>query len=175
MTHQRKQMFRTMYSYSFAALLATVCAFNNSKANNKPAHVVYLPVAIATTVAEGDSVYVKVDKQPSFTGGADALTKFLLKNLKYPTEMENREIEGRVIVQFIVEKDGALTDVKALRGPGHGSSEEAVRVMKRSPNWQPGYKDGHAVRTLVKMPVNFILQKIDPRQQTSGIKVINGG
>jgi protein TonB len=78
-------------------------------------------------------------------------------------------------VQFIVEKDGALTDVKALRGPGHGSSEEAVRVMKRSPNWQPGYKDGHAVRTLVKMPVNFVLMKIDPRQQPAGIKVINGG
>jgi TonB family protein len=89
--------------------------------------------------------------------------------------MEKRDIEGKVIVQFIVEKDGALTNIQALRGPGLGSSEEAVRVMKLSPKWQPGYKDGQAVRTQIKMPVSFVLKKADPRLQPSGIKLINGG
>jgi TonB family protein len=165
MKHQRNSLIMAR-PYSFVSLLAVVCAlftFNVSKAINKIGQV------------KADSVYLKVDKQPSFTGGNDALIRFLEKNLKYPTEMENRGVQGRVIVQFIVEKDGSLTDVTALKGPGHGSSEEAVRVMKLSPKWQPGYIGKEVVRTQVKMAVPFVIKAVDPRQSTSGIKVINGG
>lgn len=151
-------------------LMAVLCIVNINY--SKASAIVHS----AADTTKSDSVYLKVDKLPSFTGGNENIAKFLQKTIKYPAEMEKREIQGRVIVQFIVEKDGTLTDIQALKGLGYGSSEEAVRVMKLSPKWQPGYKDGQPVRTQLKMPVSFVLKKADPNQQpSSGIKLINGG
>jgi hypothetical protein len=128
-----------------------------------------------TDTINNDTVFVRVDKQPSFPGGPDAYLKFLSKSIKYPEVMRDRQIEDDVNVQFIVEIDGSLSHIRALNSPGYGTAEEAVRVMKLSPKWRPAYKNGRAVRILYKAPVVFRLKFIEHKaNESSGMKVISG-
>ena len=80
------------------------------------------------------------------------------KNLKYPTEAKRNKIQGRVYISFIVEADGSLSEPKVLRGIGSGCDEEAVRVMKLSPNWIPGVQNGKKVRVNYTVPIFFSLK-----------------
>ncbi|MCC8426892.1 TonB family protein [Mucilaginibacter sp. UR6-11] len=129
-----------------------------------------------TDTVNNDTVFVKVDKEPAFPGGTDAYIKFLSKNIKYPEIMRDRQIENDVNLQFIVEIDGSLSHFKVLNGPGYGTEEEALRVMKLSPKWTPGYKKHRAVRVLFKMPVIFRLKFIEHKpNEDSGFRLINGG
>ncbi len=77
--------------------------------------------------------------------------------------MKLTQVQGKVIVQFIVEKDGSLTNIKAIKGPGGGTSEEAVRVMQKSPKWQPGIKDGKPVRVQFAAPITFVYKFEEPK------------
>ncbi len=80
--------------------------------------------------------------------------------------MREKMLEGRVYVQFIVEPDGSLSNIKAVHGPGHGSSEEAIRVLSMSPKWNPGMQNGKAVRVAYTVPINFTLAKGEtPKKQ----------
>jgi TonB family protein len=106
-----------------------------------------------------NKVYEAVDHVPEFIGGPSAFGSYLVKTIKYPADARKDKIEGKVYVTFIVERDGSLTDVKVLRGPGHGLNEEALRVIKSSPKWKPGTQDGKKVRIAYTIPVNFTLQK----------------
>ena len=95
---------------------------------------------------------------PEFEGGQAGWGKYLSANLKYPEQARKDTISGRVIVGFIVEKDGTITNIKVLRGIGGGLDEEAVRVLKNSPAWKPGkILDGSLVRVAYTMPIFFKL------------------
>lgn len=98
-----------------------------------------------------------VDKLPVFPGGQDAQNQFMVKNIKYPAEARNRGIQGVVIVSFIVEKDGKITNITILRNPGGGTADEAQRLVSAMPNWEPGLKNGQPVRVRMQLPVAFRL------------------
>jgi protein TonB len=98
-----------------------------------------------------------VEIMPEFVGGMDAWSKFLNKNLRYPTQARDEGTQGRVTISFVVEKNGELSNVKVLRGIGYGCDEEAIRVIKKSPFWKPGFQNGRAVRVSYVMPIVFRL------------------
>lgn len=109
-----------------------------------------------------DSIYQIVDEMPQYPGGEKAMMEYVAKNVKYPQEAKDKEIQGRVFVGFIVEKDGSVNEVKVLRGIGGGCDEEAVRVVSSMPKWKPGIKDGKPVRVSYMMPLNFKLTEGQP-------------
>ena len=109
-----------------------------------------------------DSIYQIVDEMPQFPGGEAAMMKFVANNVKYPQEAKDKEIDGRVFVSFVVEKDGSVSNVKVMRGIGGGCDEEAVRVISAMPKWKPGIKDGKPVRVSYMMPLNFKLTEGQP-------------
>ncbi len=104
-----------------------------------------------------DPVYTVVEKQPKFVGGKEKFMKYLGSNIKYPAIDRENNLQGRVVVQFVVEKDGSITNVKALRSPSTAMSNEALRVIKASPKWIPGVQGGRPVRAQYTVPVNFAL------------------
>ena len=105
-----------------------------------------------------DKVFEKVEDMPEFPGGEQAMMDFVGKNVQYPKEAMEKEISGRVLVGFIVEKDGSVNEVKIVRGIGGGCDEEAVRVVKAMPKWKPGKEKGKPVRVSYMMPIFFKLQ-----------------
>jgi len=105
-----------------------------------------------------DKVYEKVEVMPEFPGGDKAMMDFVATNVKYPKEAMDKEISGRVLVSFIVEKDGSITDAKVVKGIGGGCDEEAVRVVNAMPKWKPGMQKGKPVRVSFMMPFTFKLQ-----------------
>ena len=109
-----------------------------------------------------DSIYQIVDEMPQYPGGEKAMMEYVAKNVKYPQEAKDKEIQGRVFVSFVVEKDGSVSTVKVLRGIGGGCDEEAVRVVSSMPKWKPGIKDGKPVRVSYMMPLNFKLTEGQP-------------
>ncbi|TKB96068.1 energy transducer TonB [Pedobacter cryophilus] len=96
-----------------------------------------------------------VDQMPEFPGGMQAWSKFLNRNLSYPTLAQQNDITGRVIVSFVVEKNGEISNLKILQGIGAGCDEEALRVIKKSPLWKPGLQNGKAVRVSYVIPIVF--------------------
>lgn len=107
--------------------------------------------------APSDEVFKAVEINPEYPGGEAAFGKFLQKNIHYPTIAKENNIQGKVYVQFIVERDGSLTDIKVLREPGSGTGDEALRVLKMSPHWRAGIQNGKPVRVQYTIPVNFTL------------------
>lgn len=104
-----------------------------------------------------DEVFTIVEESASFPGGYAAWGKFLQKQLKYPRQAQRMGIEGRVFVQFIVERDGSLTDIQVVKGIGAGADEEAIRVLKNSPKWKPGKQRGKPVRQKYIQNIQFKL------------------
>jgi periplasmic protein TonB len=104
-----------------------------------------------------DDIFTVVEVSPSFVGGEAAMNKFLTKNLTYPREALEQNIEGTVYVSFIVEADGSITNATIKRDIGAGCGEEAVRVVKMMPKWNPGKQRGKTVRTQFILPVSFKL------------------
>ena len=109
-----------------------------------------------------DTVYQIVEQMPQYTGGEEAMMKYVAENIKYPQAAKDKNISGRVFVGFIVEKDGSVSTVKVLRGIGGGCDEEAVRVISSMPKWKPGIKDGKPVRVSYMMPLTFKLTEGQP-------------
>ncbi|MFA5243912.1 MAG: TonB family protein [Pedobacter sp.] len=101
--------------------------------------------------------FASVEVLPEFQGGMAGWGKYLQKNLKYPPMARENNITGRVIMSFVVEKNGQLTDIKVLRGIGGGCDEEAIRVLKNAPAWKPGIQNGRPVRVAYTMPIFFQL------------------
>lgn len=101
-------------------------------------------------------IFTIVEEQPSFNGD---IYKFLQGAIRYPEEARELNIQGRVFVTFVVEKDGSITDIKILRGIGGGCDEEAIRLIKSMPNWTPGKQRGNAVRVQFNLPIKFTLQE----------------
>ena len=112
---------------------------------------------VPVIVEKVDQIFDVVETQPSPPGGMSAWNKYLSDNLKYPTQARRMGVEGSVIVVFVVNTDGSIQDVEVLRGIGGGCDEEAVRVVKGAPKWEPGKQRGRPVRTRMRLPIRFKL------------------
>ncbi len=119
--------------------------------------VIQAPVA-APIEEEDNVVFQVVETMPSFPGGDQALFKFLGENVKYPAIAQENGTQGRVICQFVVNRDGSIVDVEVVRPVDPSLDKEAIRVIKSMPNWSPGKQRGKSVRVKYTLPVNFKLQ-----------------
>ena len=127
--------------------------------DDKEEVVIAAPVEAPEEEEEEEVIFVVVESMPEFPGGQQALFKFLSENVKYPVIAQENGIQGRVICQFVVNKDGSIVDVEVVRSGGDPSlDKEAVRVIKSMPKWKPGKQRGKAVRVKYTVPVNFKLQ-----------------
>ena len=130
-----------------------------STEDNKEEVVIAAPVEAPEEEEEEEVVFVVVESMPEFPGGQQALFKYLGDNVKYPVIAQENGIQGRVICQFVVNKDGSIVDIEVVRSGGDPSlDKEAVRVIKSMPKWKPGKQRGKAVRVKYTVPVNFKLQ-----------------
>jgi TonB family protein len=104
-----------------------------------------------------DVIFTAVEVEPTPKGGLEEFYRFLGNNIKYPEEDKKNNIQGRVIVQFVVEKDGSFSDLKILRQPSGTLGNEALRVLSLAPKWNPGIQNGRTVRVQYTIPVSFSL------------------
>lgn len=102
-----------------------------------------------------DEIFTIVEESASFPGGLAAWAEYLQKELNYPRQAQRMGIEGRVFIQFIVERDGSLTDIQVVKGIGAGCDEEAMRVIKNGPKWKPGKQRGKPVRQKYIQNIQF--------------------
>ena len=110
-------------------------------------------------------IFQVVEEMPQFPGGMGEAMKFLAKNMKYPISAQQAKIEGRVIVQFVVERDGSVSDAKVMRGVNPELDAEAIRVVSMMPKWIPGKQRGNAVAVKYTMPIMFRLQTPEPKKE----------
>lgn len=120
--------------------------------------VVKEPEPVQVEKPKDDEIFVAVEQQAEFPGGQAALMKYLSNNIRYPESAQQNDIQGRVIVKFVVEKDGSIGAVTIAKGVDKDLDREAIRVVKRMPKWQPGKNNGVAVRSYFTLPVTFKLQ-----------------
>ena len=149
---------------AFALLVAgnISCSQDASQTEDAKEEVV-APVSPEAKEAPADStakeeVFMVAEQMPEYPGGMKELFKFLQDNLKYPESAKKNNVQGRVIVQFVVEKDGTPTEFKVLRSVDPDLDAEALRVMKAMPKWKPGMQKGQVVRVKFTVPVSFKLQ-----------------
>jgi protein TonB len=118
------------------------------------------PVTSSAPIEEEEDqvIFQVVEKMPSFPGGDAALFKFLGENVKYPVIAQENGVQGRVICQFVVNRDGSIVDVEVVRSVDASLDKEAIRVIKSMPKWSPGQQRGKPVRVKYTLPVNFKLQ-----------------
>ena len=121
--------------------------------------VIAPPVEAPVEEEEEEVVFVVVESMPEFPGGAQAMMRYIAENIKYPVIAQENGIQGRVICQFGVEKDGKVSDIQVVRSSGEASlDKEAQRVIGSMPKWKPGKQRGKPVRVKYTLPVNFRLQ-----------------
>lgn len=116
------------------------------------------PVAPEPVQEETEEIFTVVEQAPEFPGGQSELMKYLSSSIRYPEIAVENGIQGRVIVQFVVERDGSATQVEVARGVDPSLDKEAIRVVKEMPKWKPGQQRGKPVRTKFTLPVQFRLQ-----------------
>ena len=100
----------------------------------------------------------EADQMPEFPGGQEALMKFIADNVKYPTECEQKRVEGRVLVRFVIDEQGSVTDPNVIKSVDPQLDAEALRVVKLMPKWNPGQNEGKAVAVKYTIPFTFRLQ-----------------
>ena len=120
--------------------------------------VKYTPVEVEEEEVEEQQIFQVVEEMPEFPGGMGECMKFLGKNIKYPTISQENGVQGRVIVQFVVNRDGSIVDPVVVRGVDPYLDKEALRVISTMPKWKPGKQRGKAVRVKYTVPVMFRLQ-----------------
>ncbi len=114
-------------------------------------------VAVQEEEEEEQKIHIIVEKMPEFPGGAEAMNRYLSRNIKYPLIAQENNIQGRVICQFVVNTDGKIVDVQVVRGVEASLDAEAVRVIKSMPAWTPGKQGGKSVRVKYTLPIRFKL------------------
>ena len=115
-------------------------------------------IATSEKKKEGEDIFVVVEDQPQFPGGTEALMQYLGDNVNYPKEAHEKKIQGRVIVNFVINKDGSISDVNIVRGVDPLLDAEAIRVISAMPNWKPGKQRGETVRVRYTLPISFKLK-----------------
>lgn len=130
----------------------------NTEDNKDVEVIIQAPVEVVEEEEEEEVVFVVVEDMPEFPGGPQALMKYLGESIKYPLIAQENGIQGRVICQFVVNKDGSIVDVEVVRSVDPSLDKEAIRVVKAMPKWKPGQQRGKAVRVKYTLPVSFRLQ-----------------
>ena len=139
--------------------------FSASTATNRVGAGTSSPTAAGTGAT--DVVYVAVEVQPNPPGGMAGWNRYLSENLRYPENAEENGIEGTVIVAFVVDVDGSITNIEILKGIGGGCDEEAIRIVKGAPKWTPGTQNGVPMRTQMRLPLKFKLAEPGPSANNS--------
>ena len=129
-----------------------------SDETDKAVEVKYVPVEVEEEEVEEQQIFQVVEEMPEFPGGMGECMKWLGKNMKYPTISQENGVQGRVIVQFVVNRDGSIVDAVVARGVDPYLDKEALRVVGLMPKWKPGKQRGKAVRVKYTLPVMFRLQ-----------------
>ena len=122
-----------------------------------PSAVVSAPIGPVVEADDDDRIYEMVEENAQFPGGEDACFKWLSEHIKYPSIAQEKGVQGRVIVNFVVNRDGSIVDVKTLRSPDESLSKEAERVVKMMPKWKPARQGNKTVRSRFTLPVMFRL------------------
>lgn len=131
----------------------------SSEDNNTAVEIKYVPVEVEEEEEpEEQQIFQVVEEMPEFPGGMAECLKFLSKNIKYPTIAQENGVQGRVIVQFVVNRDGSIVDPVVMRSVDPYLDKEALRVIQMMPKWKPGKQRGKAVRVKYTVPVTFKLQ-----------------
>ena len=131
----------------------------SSEETGTAVEVKYVPVTVVEEEPEEQTIFEVVEQMPEFpNGGMAGLMQFLSKNIKYPTIAQENGTQGRVTVQFVVNKDGSIVDAKVIRGVDPYLDKEALRVIGTMPKWKPGMQRGKPVRVKYTVPVMFRLQ-----------------
>ena len=104
---------------------------------------------------EVDEIFFIVEEQPAPKGGMPAFYKYIGENIKYPMQAKQAKIQGKVFVEFVVDRDGTISNIKVVKGIGFGCDEEAARVLKESPKWRPGKQRGKPVLVRMTLPIVF--------------------
>ncbi len=110
------------------------------------------------TDEKAEEVVTYTDEMPTPVGGYDAFYQYVAKNVEYTRQARNLRVEGKVFVQFVVDKDGSITQVEIARGLGAGLDKEALEVMQQSPKWNPGRQSGRFIKVRMIIPIHFKLQ-----------------
>ena len=161
MSMKNKQKTNRFAGYKyllFVPLAIALLAMNNTTIRANVQKKVVKTTKTTKKAGANDKVYVVVEQMPSFPGGDSALLKYLFQNVKYPVSALKAQKQGRVMVCFTVEKDGAISNVKVARSVTPSLDAEAVRVIKSMPKWSPGKQGGEFVRVKYIVPVTFRLK-----------------
>ena len=130
-----------------------------SEETNQAVEIKYVPVAVEEEEPEEQTIFEVVEQMPEFpNGGMAGLMQYLSKNIKYPTIAQENGTQGRVTVQFVVNRDGSIVDAKVVRSVDPYLDKEALRVINTMPKWKPGMQRGKPVRVKFTVPVMFRLQ-----------------
>lgn len=128
---------------------------------NKGTDDVSAPIAVALENAkiteDADAPFYTVEQMPQFPGGEKEMMKFITDNLRYPVVAQEMGVSGTVIINFVIDREGAITNIKVIRTIGSGCDEEAIRVLQKMPHWSPGRQGGKTVRVNYTVPFKFIL------------------
>ena len=143
-----------LLAISALVLLVVVFAPAGANAQNKKVNKAQTHKDTTTD----DKVYDVCEQMPIYEGGDAALLKYLRENLKYPDKTKDRGVQGRLVIGFIVEKDGSLTNVKVLRAVDIALDAEVLRLVKGMPKWIPGRHNGQRVRVRYLLPIHICLQ-----------------
>jgi periplasmic protein TonB len=103
-----------------------------------------------------EAIFIVVEEMPSYEGGEAALFKYLKDNIRYPKLALDNNIKGKVVLQFVINIDGSIQDIKVMRGIGGGCDEEALNAVKKMPSWKPSRMNGKTVRVKDTLPVSFV-------------------
>lgn len=109
-------------------------------------------------ISDSDEIYSFPDIYAEFEGGPEALKKYIAESVIYPEISMMLGDQGKVYIEFVVEKDGSISNAKVVRGVSKAIDKEAVRVISEMPNWRPAIKDKKIVRSRCRVPINFVLQ-----------------
>jgi protein TonB len=120
---------------------------------------VFVEMDIEIQEEKAEEIFTIVEQQPVPVGGFSAFYSYVSENLKYPKRAQLGNIQGRVYIEFVVEKDGSLTDIKTMKGIGGGCDEEACRIIANAPKWNPGKQRGRPVRVKMVIPILFMLEE----------------
>lgn len=114
---------------------------------------------------QSQEVYTVVEELPQYPGGVEALFKYIVSEIKYPKEAINKGIEGQVLVQFVIERDGSISNVQAVEGIGAGCENAAISALQAAPSFKPGSQRGRTVRVRRELPIIFQLSNEDKSKQ----------
>jgi TonB family protein len=152
-------LYPAMGLLTFALVLfVAACSKPDDETENSPQFRFDPPQIVANADTTADPIFTAVEENPEFQGGVLAMYKFLGENIKYPLPASRANVSGRVFAQFVVKTDGSISDVTVLKGIGFGCDEEAIRVLKSMPKWNPGKQGGKAVNVRYTLPINFELE-----------------